>query len=128
MIKKSAIIALTLLYTITVCGFTLNFHYCFNRLASFKIEAPASSCTKNLLACKMKCCKDKAVDIKVKDAHQTGIVSPLINLFAVTLPKSYLPDFSLLFGKMQSITIADRAPPRLYCSAPIFLKNQNFRI
>ena len=87
MLKRSVAIVLTILYVCTVFGFVLNFHYCFDRLSSVKVDAPAIACTKILQTSKMKCCKDRHIEVKVKDAHQSS--SPLFwgKLFPLGLPK-----------------------------------------
>ncbi len=51
-----------MLYVVTVSGFALNMHYCFNRLRSVQIDAPANTCTKLLASSKMKCCKDRHIE------------------------------------------------------------------
>jgi hypothetical protein len=117
---------LMMLYVVTVSGFALNLHYCFNRLASVKIDAPAS-CVKNESG-KMKCCKDRHIEIKVKDAHsQPG--SPLFfgKFFSLGLPVAVLADFSFSLPNRPTERLLDRGPPRTPV-APIFLKNCTFRI
>ena len=117
---------LMMLYIFTVSGFGLNFHYCFNRLASVKIDAPAS-CVKNESS-KMKCCKDRHIEIKVKDAHsQPG--SPVFfgKFFSLGLPVAVLADFSFSLPNPSTERLLDRGPPRTPV-APIFLKNCTFRI
>ena len=64
-----------MLYVITVSGFALNLHYGFNQYSAVKVDAPANTCAKILESSKMKCCKEKCIEIKVKDAHQNN--SPL---------------------------------------------------
>jgi hypothetical protein len=115
-----------MLYVVTVSGFALNLHYCFNRLASVKIDAPAS-CGKGLETSKMKCCKDRHVDVKVKDAHQNSSASFLGKIFAFDLLKPLFADFSFALQNRFIESLSDRGPPRSP-DVPIFLKNNIFRI
>ena len=123
MLKRSVVIVLTVLYVVTVSGFALNLHYCFNRLASVKIDAPANTCVKGLKNGMMKCCKDKHIEVKVKDAHQNG--SP--SCWAKFLPSFTFADltFSLQSGTL--LTFPDRGPPPSV-NIPVYLRNCTFRI
>ncbi len=127
MLKRSVAIGLIMLYVGTVFGFVLNFHYCFDRLSSVKIDASAIACTKVLQTSKMKCCKDRHIEVKVKDAHQIG--SPLFwgKLFPLALINL---DFTVVSPALQNPSterLLDRGPP-LTPDIPIFLKNCTFRI
>src|ERR1700754_2555256 len=84
--KRSGALLLTLLYTVTVLGFALNLHYCGTELASVKIDSPAVSCKMAQECGKMKCCKDKQLQIKVKDAHQAEPFSIISKLFGFDIP------------------------------------------
>jgi hypothetical protein len=119
---------LMMLYMVTVSGFALNLHYCFDRLSSVKIDVPANTCVKTLQVNKMKCCKDKHIEVKVKDAHQTGTFSFLAKTFSFDLPKLAYADFSTAAQRGLSEKIADRGPPLLSSNVPLFLKNCLFRI
>jgi hypothetical protein len=116
-----------MLYVVTVSGFALNLHYCFNRLSSVKIDAPANTCAKVLESSKMKCCKDKHIEIKVKDAHQNG--SPLFwsKFFPLALPVTVFIDFIPAAQNNVALTSTQRGPP-LAPDIPLFLKNCIFRI
>ena len=126
MLKRSAIIALMMLYVVTVSGFALNLHYCFDRLSSVKIDAQAS-CGKSLQTSKMKCCKDKHFEIKVNDTHQAGSPTFWGKFFTFGFPVlSFVnPLFSPQDHFIQSLP--ERGPPRSP-HVPIFLKNNIFRI
>jgi len=94
MIKRLGVCILALLYFITATGFAVNLHYCCNTLASVNIDGPAKSC--GALMGKMKCCKDKHIEVKVKDVHQSQTSSPVIaKAFPVGTPAlpcaNYLP-------------------------------------
>jgi hypothetical protein len=93
MLKRTGASLLALLYMVTVIGFALNFHYCFGYLSSVKINEPVKS--RNFTAtAKMKCCKDKHFEIKVKDAHQAEAQSFLAKVFAFESPALAFAEFS----------------------------------
>lgn len=77
----------------------------------------------------MKCCKNKRIDIKIKDAHQGETHSFLSKIFSFKLAAvNYIPVYllppSLWFQRSYY-----RGPPDKRISAtPVFLKNCNFRI
>ena len=128
MLKRSGTIVLTVLYLITVTGFALNLHYCGKRLTAVKIDAPAKGCN-DPMAHQMKCCKDKQLVVKVKDAHQTEPISVLGKIFGFELAK--LPFASITFNT-QPISVAtayDHGPPDpLLSDNPLYIKNCTFRI
>jgi hypothetical protein len=84
--KRSGALLLTMLYTITVLGFALNLFYCGTAITSVKIDSPVISCKKVLNLGKMKCCKNKQLQIKAKDTHQAEPVSILSKLFGFNVP------------------------------------------
>jgi len=128
MIKRFGALFLAMLYTVTVLGFALNFHYCFNQLESVKVDTIAK-CNKALGVSKMKCCKDSKIDVKVKDVHQTSSQSILSKLFVIHLPKLPLEDFLFSGSKNEVLKVSDRAPPfSLLDSISLFLKHCTFRI
>lgn len=128
MLKKSAAILLLLLYISTVSGYALNLHYCFNRLSSVKIDAPAKICARGFVTAKTKCCRDKHIEVKVKDAHHAGSRSILSKIFNEDLPLILFGNtfFSLPANYLAAFSY--RAPPDLLSLAPIFLTNCAFLI
>jgi hypothetical protein len=127
MLKRSATIFLLVLYTITVSGFALNLHYCFNQLASVQIDAPAKGCVNGPETRKMNCCKDKHFVVKVKDAHQNSSSLFSAKVFVALLPKPALPDFTIAAEEAALAQSAYRGPP---LSPPVsaYLMNCNIRI
>jgi hypothetical protein len=126
MLKRSVIIVLAVLYLTTVSGFALNLHYCFNQLASVKIDAPANSCAK-LQGSKMKCCKDQKIEIKVKDAHQNNSPLHWSKFFPIALPASAFIIFTPAVQSPVVVNVTDRGPPKRP-GIPLFLQNCIFRI
>ncbi|RZA02300.1 MAG: hypothetical protein EOP47_07525 [Sphingobacteriaceae bacterium] len=126
MLKKSGAILLVLLYTLTVSGFAINLHYCGKLLASVKISAPVESCTKGMK--KMKCCNDKQIHVKVKDAHQNASFNFIAKTFALIIPKAFLADHSpVAHTPLKTLLVAasPHAPPD---GIAVFVKNCTFRI
>lgn len=130
MFKRSGALLLAILYTVTVAGFALNLHYCGNRVAAVKINAPAKSCVKPLAKTKMKCCKDTRLDVKVKDSHESQQTSFLSRIFSFELPKLPLEDFFLSAQRALLEIFADRGPPpdKPSNKVAVILKNCMLRI
>jgi hypothetical protein len=128
MIKRIGALSLSLLYIVTVVGFALNLHYCFGYITSVKIDAPVKSCGIRATG-KMKCCKDRHFEVKVKDAHQAATPSLLAKIFAFQLPRVAFADFS--FNTQKGLLAVDfnKGPPDIIPDQHItFLKNCAFRI
>ncbi|MDO3626656.1 hypothetical protein [Mucilaginibacter sp. BT774] len=126
MLKRSVIMVLAMLYLTTVSGFALNLHYCFNRLASVKVDAKANSCTK-LQSSKMKCCKDQKIEIKVKDAHQNNSPLHWSQFFPIALPVSAFVIFTPVVQNPVVANVTERGPPKTP-GIRLFLINNIFRI
>lgn len=77
----------------------------------------------------MKCCKNKRIDIKIKDAHQGQVQSFLSKVFSLKLTAvNYVPAF-LLPQPLWLDRFYDRGPPdKLAAVTPVFIKHCNFRI
>jgi len=110
MLKKAGIFTLCLLYFITTTGFAVDLHFCFNRICSVSINAPARSCQK-FSAKKMKCCGNKHLEVKVTDSHQGAwhsfSVRTLYNQL-LSLPDNAYFSHRLTFSQN---LFAHRAPP-----------------
>lgn len=127
--KKSVALFLTLLYTVTVLGFAINFHYCLNQVSSVQFDAPVKKCSSLRVVKTMKCCKDKKVEVKVKDGHQSSSLSFLAKTAVFVLPRITYAAF--LEEPVQAATAIafNRGPPNgLGSQPPIYLANRNFRI
>ena len=129
MMKKAGILLLVLMYTITSTGFALNLHYCGNRVADIKINAPAKSCVKPMAKTKMKCCKDTKLDVKVKDSHEIQKTSSAPKSFIFDIPRITLADFLLPAQQLILEKLFDRGPPDTPAEkTPTFIKNRNLKI
>ncbi|QJD96373.1 hypothetical protein HH214_11095 [Mucilaginibacter robiniae] len=130
MLKKSGIIALALLYLVTVLGFAMDLHFCGSYMASVHFEAPGKlPIAKAKCGMKMKCCKNQHLNVKVKDAHQSVSALESIKLLALHLPVAFLNSFAPAPQPVTLIAQQLRGPPDLPVNlVPVFLKNCNFRI
>jgi hypothetical protein len=127
MIKRLSVILLVMLYSVTVFGFSLDLHYCGKLLTSVEVNSPSKDC--GMHAGKMKCCKEKQIKVKVKDAHQTTPTVASPKSFVIDLP-AVLFEYQFLFNpSFLSAKLLNRPPPGSPPdSTPTFLKNCNFRI
>jgi hypothetical protein len=127
--KRSGALLLTMLYTVTVLGFALNLHYCGMRIASVNIDSPAVSCKAVQNCGKMTCCKDKQLQIKVKDAHQAEPISILSKLFGFDIQRLSFTGFFSPSQQSSDNSSFERAPPDIpWQNIATFIKNCIFRI
>jgi hypothetical protein len=128
MLKRSGALLLILLYAVTVYGIALDFHYCGKLLTSVTVNSPSKSCGM-FAESKMKCCKDKQIKIKVKDAHQAVFTSFVAKTVVADIARLLYGNF--IIGRPEQIggKLANKAPPDIpQLAVPVFLKNQSFRI
>lgn len=121
---------ITKVYLITALGFTLNLHFCGNVLAAVKLNSPAKTCEQPSAA--KKCCKEKQIDIKVKDAHQAESPSLMMKLFGFEISKIPFGDFVLsaqqaLLNKLNATPPPPPPPPSSGKEAQ-YIKNCSLRI
>jgi hypothetical protein len=129
MLKRSGILLLLLLYLITGIGFAVNLHYCGKLITSVEIGASLKSCNETGMMRGMKCCKNKRIDIKLKDAHQGQSQSFLGKLFSFKLVAvNHLPVQLLPQTFLYSHSCYLGPPGKLICATPVFIKNCTFRI
>ena len=128
MIKRVSASFLVLLYLITATGFALNLHYCCSQIISVTVNSPVKSYSE-FAACKMKCCQDKHIEVKVKDAHQAQAQSVLAKTAIISLPKMFFPAFAFSLGSVVEAKNYGKDPPDVLANQPvIYLKNCVFRI
>jgi len=128
MIKKLGASFLVVLYLITATGFALNLHYCCSQIISVTVNPPVKNYN-GFAACKMKCCQDKHIEIKVKDTHQGQAQSFLAKTVLISVPKIFFPAFDFLHRNIAQVKNYGEDPPNVLASRPvIYLKNCVFRI
>ena len=133
MVKRLFSIALLILYTTVICGFTVNMHYCGSKLASvdLSINSEEHPCACGSKAMKKGCCKNKSVHFQYKaeqKAQQFTTINPdhavkNLLLHPVNLHDVFIPGFYLTRKGEVS-----HSPPFLVPSNPIYLTNRVFRI
>jgi hypothetical protein len=128
MLKRAATLLLCLVYSINVYGLAFNVNYCLGQITSVKV-GDAAKCPTCRGVVKMKCCKTKHVDVKVKDAHVVSDGSYLAKLVAFTPIIPQLLRFTPVWQQNHTERVvyhAQNAPPP--DGRPIFIKNCSFRI
>lgn len=83
-LKQKIVLGLCAFYLISVIGVALSLHFCGGKLSAVHLTevAKCKSCKANVKVVKENtCCKNTAVDAKIKDCHQSGD--------KVNLPKNY---------------------------------------
>lgn len=107
MIKRYSAMFMAKMYLITALGFALNLHFCGKVLAGVTIDHPAKTCTASVTP--RKCCKEKQVDVKIKDSHQAESPSLMMKLFGFEISKIPFGDF--VFSAQQALLDKLNATP-----------------
>ena len=129
MLKRSGTLLLLMIYLVTGIGFAVNLHYCGKLVTSVKIDASLKNCNETGMMPGMKCCKNKRIDIKLKDAHQGLSHSFLTKLFSFKLAAaSLIPERFLPLAFLYKASAYRGPPDRLVTATPVFIKNCTFRI
>jgi hypothetical protein len=114
-LKQKIALGLCAFYLISVIGVALSLHFCGGSLSSvhFTQTAKCNGCAAaEKKAESNNCCKNTAVDAKIKDSHQSGT--------AVSLPKNFsiqLFFFPFVWETLENILpklfsrIENKAPP-----------------
>lgn len=125
-------IALLIIYTTVICGFTVNMHYCGGKLASvdLSISSEKHPCACGSKAMKKGCCKNKSVHFQYKAEQKVQhfttvnfnyVVKDLL-FGPVILRNLFIP---IYLTRNEEVS---HAPPFLVSSNPIYLSNRVFRI
>jgi hypothetical protein len=86
--KKLWVILLLCVYGFSATGATLHFHYCCGKLDKVSLQPAAKKCGGMAHRDGKKCCDEKQVSFKVKDAHSFAQAAK-ISFAAFTLPQSF---------------------------------------
>lgn len=114
-LQQKIAMALCAFYLITVIGIAVNMHFCGGKLSAVKLmeQAKCGACkVENKVKKSHDCCKDTAVDVKVKDSHEAGLKVKLPQNFSLelflgpALSQSIKGTFSHFFRKAEN-----KAPP-----------------
>lgn len=124
--KKIAVILLTLIYSVSVYGITINKFYCCGKLADVTLSA-ASSTKMDSKAGSSDCCKTIKTNIKVNDNHFSAKTDlNLKNSFALIIPVFFTP------ASLEKTTLKEvpaynsQAPP--VRRNPLYILYSNYRI
>lgn len=104
-LKQKIALGLCAFYLISVIGVALSLHFCGGQLSAvhFTEVAHCKGCKAEKTVKADNCCKNTAIDAKIKDSHQSGL--------KVELPKNY--SIQLFLTPFLS-EIAERILPHLF--------------
>jgi len=114
-LKQKIALGLCAFYLISVIGVALSLHFCGGKLSAvhFTKVALCKSCkSTEKVTNSDKCCKNTAVDAKIKDSHQSGVKVNLPKDFSIQLflPSFLSEAFTLVLPKLFS-KVENKAPP-----------------
>lgn len=74
-LKQKLALGLCIFYVVSVIGVALSFHFCGGQLSAVHLNqlVSAKGCGMEKAAATSGCCKNTAVDAKIKDSHQSGV-------------------------------------------------------
>lgn len=128
MLKRIPILLILMVYLVTSTGFAFNRHYCGKKVANVSLVKSKTCCKKSgKVKTAMKCCKDEQVAIKIDSKH---VKTDKIAQAPLTLPVLLERAFPFIFSAFPADEPKDICliRPPAQPAAPIFLKNQVFRI
>lgn len=127
-LKKSAIILLTLFYSVCAVGMQVKVHYCKGNISAISLDFSKSNCCCETSKTPKKCCSDKEVQLKIdsKTLQTTEKKTTEAKLFAATLPKT-IPFALTEKPLVREFSPQTYQPPRL-SSSNRYLKHCVFRI
>ncbi|MBS1650615.1 MAG: hypothetical protein JSU07_01270 [Bacteroidetes bacterium] len=124
--KKILILTMLFIYTVSVTGMNIQFHYCGGKIKSISLfhhgDSEKGCCGKKMK--KDRCCNDKTTSFKLKDSHDYSPSSKVPPSF-IKCVVSNIPLFTFTFVYSdKSFIIPDcHAPPVLYDN-PLYLRNR----
>lgn len=129
-LRQKLTISLCAFYLVTIIGLALNMHFCGGRLAeiSFTETAGCGKCkSAEKKGKESDCCKNTAVEAKVKDSHKAEVNLKLALDYGVELFLGALVTerYHTLSSKLENQTL-NKAPP-LSAVLPLHLFNCVFR-
>ena len=126
--RRIVIILFTVIYILPAIGFSINVHWCGNKVSSITIETTQ----KNKCACgkKMKqgCCKDTHTLIKLTDNQKVASTLTIPSSNPTEINVFIIPKTGLFFSQPKiSGCTSDHAPPYI-SKQPVYLSCNVFRI
>jgi hypothetical protein len=127
--KKSSIIILILIYSISISGVGLKEFYCCGKLRSVTIALTGNKEEKcNNGDNKDGCCKSKYQLLKVNDKHLASFYSVLPFKNNIEFLSSFILFQPIIFSTCQKAVIEGSPSPPVHSGVPIYLSNCVFRI
>jgi hypothetical protein len=120
-VKKVAVIFLTILYLIPSIGFSMDLHFCGDKISTVSMQnAPLQKCVCGKMS-SSKCCKEIHVEVKLntsQKASSTLVTTPKItelklfinNIFSSDLFSSSLPKNSFVYFDPLRFTSLQKHP------------------
>jgi hypothetical protein len=127
--KKCIALILSLIYLSASSGMVMNVQYCFEKVASIKIDGIGEDkwcCTNS--SKKSDCCSNELMGVKVDASHAPA--STDFNLEAPVQFYNSSTSYSLspvLLSDVEPLQSSDNSPP-FAAATPIYIKNCVFRI
>lgn len=128
--KKILIFTMLFIYTVSVTGMNIQFHYCGGKIKSVSLlhheDSEKGCCGKKMKS--GKCCHDKTTTFKIKDSHSYSPSSKVPQSIAKYYV-SNVPEISLYFiSKNESYIIPDCHAPPVLQDDPLYLRYRVFLI
>jgi hypothetical protein len=127
--KIITILLLTFFYLIPVTGFSIDIHWCGNKIKSIgveKIHKDKCPCGKLM---PVGCCKDTSSFIKLTDNHKgTSWLTVPTNNFTMLAVEYYLPQINLFSAQISVFYFSKYYSPPFKSKYPVYLTNSIFRI
>jgi hypothetical protein len=131
--KKLIAIPLLVLYFTAVSGMMVQFHFCGNKLSSWKVNEQSAVCccgddvmpvaaNGKVSLDEESCCSDKVVTLKIAQDQNTAH-SALLQLSALqvaVLPVFAVPQLAAVPEAPQTVAYSANAPPGLWQNIPLF--------
>jgi hypothetical protein len=126
--KRITTVFLLLLYVTTTFGFSLQLHWCGQKISSVNlIFSEKHSCTCGTKEMKPSCCKNSVEYFKVKTDHQNSAISSITNT-VTDLSLNQQCNYSISFVKENKIASPVFRPPPNRNHLPLFQLYRNILI
>ncbi len=127
--KRIALIMLTVFYMLPAIGFSINIHWCCNKISFVKItylnEEKKCDCSKKKSS--MKCCRNIHTIIKLTDnsKNESNFIAPSANFFLIPVFTVFK---KISFNTLNNVILCAYHSPPPKCKHPIYLVYNVFRI
>ncbi len=123
MLKRLLHSVIVLLYFVVATGFTVNVHYCGDKLENVSLFSKKSCCDEDMS--ESGCCKDEVKSFNIKDKHIGEDQSDLSFNSFVIFPAKIKSEFAFNYIQQEIYFKKGYYPPPLFSNYPsIHLKNR----